>query len=101
MPPYNALNLAVGHLNAPAGNCLTAGQLALAMRQGSLQPLTDSPSAAALVSSLFIDLPPGLILQAGAQAKADVSQLDKLYVATLAASMPRARAWEKAIEHML
>ncbi|TAL86964.1 MAG: hypothetical protein EPN69_11825 [Rhodanobacter sp.] len=101
MHPHNALHLAVGHLNVPVGDILTAGQLALAMQQGSLESLAESPSAAALVSSLFIDLPPGMILQAGAEAKADIKQLDKLYAATLAASMPRARAWEKTIEHML
>jgi hypothetical protein len=95
------LDLAITHLNVPVGQVLTADQLALALREGSVAPLSKDPHAAALVSSLFAELSPQLILHAAAEARADLSHVEQLYRESLAASMPRVVRWEHAVEHML
>jgi hypothetical protein len=83
------------------GNVLTADQLALALRRGSVAPLSDCPDAAPLISGLFAELSPQTILHAAAEAKADLSHVEQLYQETLAACMPRVARWEHAVEHML
>jgi hypothetical protein len=95
------LNLAVTHLNAPVGEVLTTEQLALALRQGSVASLSKYPEAVALISSLFGELPPQLILHAAAEAHADLLHVERLYEESLAAAMPRVTRWEHAVEHML
>lgn len=101
MNPQHWLDLVVTHLNVPVGNVLTADQLALALRKGSVASLSDSPHAAALISGLFAELSPQLILHAAAEAKADLAHVEQLYRESLAASMPRVASWEHAVEHML
>ncbi|GGA43016.1 hypothetical protein [Dyella nitratireducens] len=95
------LRLAVTHLNVPVGNLLTTDQLALALRQGTVASLSNNPDAAALISSLFTELSPQLILHAAAEAKADLLHVEQLYQESLSASMPRVADWEHAVEHML
>lgn len=101
MDSQHWLNLAVTHLNVPVGNILTSEQLALALRQGTVTSLSNSPEAAALVSGLFIELSPQQILHAAAEAKADLAHVEQLYQESLAAFMPRVATWEQAVEHML
>jgi hypothetical protein len=54
--------MAVTHMNAPVGSVLTIEQLAKAFRTGSVDAITDSPTAAALVSYLFVELDAKLIV---------------------------------------
>ncbi|PPU86933.1 hypothetical protein XpopCFBP1817_18725 [Xanthomonas populi] len=95
------LELAVGHLNASVGRVLTPEQLATALRAGSSRTVSSSPTAAALVSSLFVELAPELIFRCAAEADADVHRVNQLYRETLADALPRARAWENSVEHFL
>ena len=95
------LELAVRHLNASVGPVLTARQLAAALHAGSTRNLPMSPAAAALVGSLFAELPPDLILRCTTEAAADVRRVNALYREALADAFPPVQAWEASVEHFL
>lgn len=101
MRQQSGLELAVGHLNASVGPVLTTGQLASALRAGSTRHLSAPPIAAALIRSLFAELPPGLILRCTVEAAADVRRVNELYREALADALPPVRAWETSVEHFL
>lgn len=101
MSSFPALNLVVGHLNVPVGSMLRAAQLATALRAGSIGPLEDTPGVAALISSLFVDTSPDLILRAALEARAPVAKVQRLYLETLVDHLPRVPAWEEAVECLL
>lgn len=101
MSSFAALHLVTGHLNVPVGPVLSAAQLATALRAGSVAPLRDDPRAAALVSSLFVDASPDLILRAALEAAAPVSAVQRLYQETQADHLPRVPEWEEAVECLL
>lgn len=101
MRQQSNLELAVGHLNASLGRVLTVEQLASALRAGSVRRTSPSPAAAALISSLFTELAPNLILRCAAEAGADVEQVNQLYEEALADALPRAPAWETSVGHFL
>lgn len=96
-----SLAVAVGHLNAPVGKVLTEGQLADALRAGSVQGLASSPVAAALVSSLFAELSPSLILACAVEARADMAQVQRLYEESLADGMPPVERWQETVGGLL
>lgn len=93
--------MAVTHMNAPVGSVLTIEQLAKALRTGSVDAITDSPTAAALVSYLFVELDPRLIVLCAYEAGTDVAHANMLYQEGQRNLMPRVHAWEKSIEYML
>jgi hypothetical protein len=95
------LGLAVTHLNAPVGACLTEAQLAEALRFGTVAPLTASPTAAALLRYLFVELDPRLIVLCAYEAGTDVAHANLLYQENLRHAMPRVPAWEQSIEFLL
>ncbi len=97
----SSLGLAITHLNAPVGNCLTEAQLADALRAGSVAPLADSPTAAALLRYLFVELEPRLIVLCAYEAGTDVAHANMIYQENLQNAMPRVPAWEKSIEFLL
>ena len=97
----NSLGLAVTHMNAPVGSVLTIEQLSKALRAGSADAITDSPTAAALVSYLFVELDPRLIVLCAYEAGTDVAHANMIYQESLSRSMPRVHAWEKSIQYML
>ncbi|MFT4179701.1 MAG: hypothetical protein QM612_09615 [Thermomonas sp.] len=101
MRQQSGLELAVRHLNASVGPVLTTGQLASALRAGTTRDLPVSPTAAALISSLFAELPPDLILRCTVEAAADVHCVDALYRESLADALAPVRAWETSVEHLL
>ncbi|WP_374013073.1 hypothetical protein [Pseudoxanthomonas koreensis] len=101
MGQQSGLELAVAHLNASVGPVLTTGQLAAALRAGSTRNLPVPPAAAALISSLFAELPPDLILRCTVDAAADVRRVNGLYLEALADALPPVRAWEASVEHFL
>ena len=101
MRQQSSLELAIGHLNAPIGPVLNALQLASALRAGSTRHLSASPTAAALIGSLFAELSPDLILRCTAEAAADVLHANRLYHESLADAFPRVPAWEASVEHLL
>lgn len=96
-----SLAVAVGHLNASVGAVLNKDQLATALRAGSARTLEASPLAAALVSSIFSELEPALILACALEADASVEQLDLLYQESLLDGMPPVTRWQSAVEHLL
>lgn len=104
MQQQTNLDLAVSHLNASVGSVLTAEQLAVALRAGSAHHAHHAPpsaTAAALISSMFTELGPGLILRCAVEAGADVQHVNQLYEEALADAIPRAPAWEQSVEHFL
>lgn len=101
MKQKSSLQLAVGHLNASVGSVLTPEQLAAALRSGSAHNSTTSPAAAALISSLFAELSPDLILQCAAEAAADIHHVNHLYREALADALPPVRVWEASVEHFI
>jgi len=56
----SVLSLAVTHLNASVGPVLTVAQLTAALRAGAVDAIADAPTAAALVTSLFVETEPRL-----------------------------------------
>lgn len=94
------LDLAVTHLNASLGPVLNAEQLAVALRSGSCKDATTSTAAAA-ISSLFVELSPTTILQCAVDAGADLHKVNALYLESLAGFMPPSPAWEASVEHLL
>lgn len=98
---HSNLELAVIHLNASVGPVLKVDQLASALRAGSTHHVVHDATAAALISSLFNELSPDLILQGAAEAGADVHRVHQLYREALADNLPPVPAWEKAVEPFL
>ncbi len=101
MNRQSALALAVTHLNASVGPVLCAEQLASALRAGSVRHVAMSSAGAALVGSMFTELPPSLILRCASEAYADVHSADRLYQEALADGLPPVREWEMSVEHLL
>jgi hypothetical protein len=96
-----SLGLAVAHLNASVGSVLTVEQLAKALRAGTTDVIADAPTAAALVSYLFTELEPKLIVLCAREADSDVRHADMLYREGLAQAMPRVPAWENSIRYLV
>jgi len=101
MGQTSPLELAVNHLNASVGPVLEPAQLSHALRVGSVREMSAPPLAAALVSSLFVELSPSLIMQCAAEAGATLSRVNQLYRETLADALPPVRGWEEAVGHLL
>lgn len=96
-----SLGLAVTHLNASTGPVLTTEQLAASLRAGSAAALAASPAASALVRYLFVEVEPRLIAACARQAGAGLQLANQLYEENLRHAMPRVRAWEQAVAHLL
>jgi hypothetical protein len=96
-----SLDLAVTHLNAPVGACLTVAQLANVLRAGSADVIADSPAATALVRFLFVELDPRLIALCAYEAGSDIAHTHRLYQENLNHTMPRVPAWEQAVEYLI
>lgn len=101
MRQQSGLALAVGHLNASVGPVLTREQLASALRAGSTRDIPVSPTAAALIKSLFAELPPDLILRCTTESGADLLRVNELYLEALADALPPVPTWETSVEHLL
>jgi hypothetical protein len=83
------LDIVVGHLNASTGPNLSSLLLATALQAGSLDVLSDSPSAVAAVAYLFVETEPRLIALCAYEAGTDVKEANRLYENLLTHSMPR------------
>lgn len=97
----DSLGLAVTHLGASTGPVLTSAQLAESLRAGSAAALSDAPAACALVRYLFVEVEPCLIAACARQAGANLQLANQLYLENLRHAMPRVRAWEQAVAHLL
>lgn len=93
------LDLAVQHLNASVGAVLTREQLAQALQEGSVGRIDSK--AGALISSLFAEIDPALILRCAREAEADLLHVEHLYRESLADAMPSVPQWEQSVAHLL
>ena len=96
----SGLDMAVTHLNAPVGPVLTREELISALRLGRLAPI-QRPEACALVTYLFAELEPSLIVRCVREAGSDLRRAHDLYEDTLRAKAPRSLNWERSVEHLL
>lgn len=101
MAGISSLSVATGHLNASVGPVLDIGTLAAALRLGSAHEAGASPDAAALISTLFVELTPDLILRCAAEANSDVFAANALYQEALEDRLPPVPEWERAIQNFL
>lgn len=92
------LDLAVTHLNASVGPVLSSAQLATVLRTASLDSLIESPTAAGVVSYLFVEIEPRVIALCAYEAGTDLCHANALYESLLRYSMPRVAAWEEYVK---
>jgi hypothetical protein len=97
----SSLGLAVAHLNASVGSILTVDQLAKALEAGTTKVLFDAPTAAALVSYLFVEVEPKLVVQCTQEVGTDVLHANMLYCESLRQDLPRVPQWESAIMYLI
>lgn len=95
------LDLVVAHLNASTGPLVSSLQLAAALRAGKLDVLSDSPSAAACISYLFVETEPRLIALCAYESGTDLDHANSLYEDLLRRSMPRVPEWEAVMQRFL
>ena len=93
------LLLAVTHLNAPVGAIVSVEHLVQALRAGTVEGL--DARAAAVLSSLFVELEPALIARCVRETGSDLRRANELYKETLADKLPRNPHWEEAIAHLI
>lgn len=98
--PDSALDLAVTHLNAPVGRVLTKVELAQALKAGRLSAIHRQESLA-LVSYMFVELDPQLILRCVQHLRSGLVKANELYEDTLNSNAPRALNWERSVAHLL
>lgn len=98
--PTAGLDLAVTHLNAPVGPILTKDELISALQVGAVAAIR-SAQAASLVTYMFVELEPSLIVRCMREAKADLRHANDLYQDTLREQAPRSLEWERSVEHLL
>jgi hypothetical protein len=93
------LQLCVTHLNASVGDRLSTEHLMTALQSGSIQSLP--LEAGSLISYLFVETKPELIMGCAFEARASVDQIQSLYKETLGHQLPRVPSWERAVAHWL
>jgi hypothetical protein len=96
----SALDLAVTHLNAPVGRVLTPADLSEALKSGSVASIHRA-DAAALITYMFVELDPSLIIRCVNELRSGLIAANGLYEETLKANAPRSPAWEKSVRHLL
>lgn len=96
----DSLGLAVTHMNTSVGRVLTKEELIKALRAGSVNAI-DSPTSAAAINYLFVELDPQLIVSCAYDAGSDVAHANMIYQEGLLHAMPRVPIWEESIKYML
>lgn len=94
-----SLDLAVTHLNAPFGQIVKKMDLQRALMTGSLREVASQ--AAAILSYMFVELDPQLILRCVNELRAGLPKAHQLYHETLEANAPRSEKWERAVAHLV
>lgn len=94
-----ALDLAVTHLNAPFGQIVKRMDLQRALMTGSLREVASQP--AAILSYMFVELDPQLILRCVNELRVGLPKADQLYHEALKANVPRSEKWERAVAHLV
>jgi len=83
------------HLNAPYGNVVTAAEVALVLRAGSLADV-QSELSRALLMTMFIECAPQSILSAALEAGGSWRTVRSLYQEAVTGGMQPVRDWETA-----
>jgi hypothetical protein len=96
----SGLGIAVTHLNAPYGKVVSEEQLALALRHGTVHIAGISETAGAIITSLFTESTPNLIMRCIKEAGATIESAHALYLETTK-EWYRCSEWEEAVQHLL
>lgn len=91
--------MAVTHLNAPYGAIVCASDLIESLSHGELR--ANSAKAAAILSYLFVEVEPRLVMQCAMESGSSLSLANKLYSDTIKSGAPRSASWESSIKDRL
>lgn len=86
-------------MNAPYGPIVTTGDLADSLSHGELRAA--SIKAAAILSYLFIEVEPRLVMQCAMESGSSLPLANQLYAATIKGGAPRSTLWESSIKDLL
>lgn len=91
--------LITSHLNAPYGAVVDVSDLVVSLCAGRLA--AGSPQANAVLSYLFIEIEPRLIITCALEVGASWASVHALYGDTLAHAAPQSRQWESSVKGLL
>ncbi len=91
--------MAVTHLNAPYGSIVCPGDLIDSLRQGELRAA--SPKAAAVLSYLFVEVEPRLVMKCAVESGSTLMMANRLYLCTIQEGAPRSAPWESSVKDLL
>lgn len=95
----HGISMAVTHLNAPYGAIVCANNLIESLSQGELRAA--SPKAAAILSYLFVEVEPRLVMQCAMESGSSLPMVNQLYSDTIRGGAPRSAPWESSIKALL
>lgn len=95
----HGISMAVTHLNAPYGAIVCATDLIESLIQGELRAA--SPKAAAILSYLFVEVEPRLVMQCAMESGSSLPIVNQLYLDTIKGGAPRSALWESSITALL
>ena len=95
MKATSHLEMVATHLNAPYGDVVTAAEVAVALRSGSLADVQSGLSRA-LLMTMFIECSPQSILSAALEAGGSWRSVRSLYQEAVTGGMQPVRDWETA-----
>ena len=98
-PHQHGISMAVTHLNAPYGAIVSPGDLIESLSQGELRAA--SPKAAAILSYLFVEVEPRLVMQCAMESGSSRPLANQLYSDTIKGGAPRSALWESSIKALL
>jgi len=95
----NSAALITSHRNAPFGGHLRETDLAQSLRAGKFAAQTDQANA--ILSYLFVETEPRLIISCALEVGSDIATANRLYLKTLKHASPRSPMRESAIKDIL
>ena len=98
-PNQHGIAMAVTHLNAPYGAIVSPSDLIESLSQGGLRAA--SPKAAAILSYLFIEVEPQLVMRCAMESGSSLLKANQLYSDTIKGGAPRSALWESSIKALL
>lgn len=98
-PHQHGISMAVAHLNAPYGEIVSPGDLIESLSQGELRAA--SPKAAAILSYLFVEVEPRLVMRCAMESGSSLPMANQLYSDTIKGGAPRSALWESSVKALL
>lgn len=95
----HGISMAVTHLNAPYGAIVCARDIIDSLSQGELRAA--SSKAAAILSYLFVEVEPRLVMQCAMESGSSLPMANQLYSNTIKGGAPRSPLWESSIKDLL